>query len=293
MEELPAFSFENDRNIKNYKNLFNNKSAFVEKNAQNYLRYIKRFIKPKEKNTFNTPYIYYQEKNNNTNYNSNYNELLSNQKNMEPPTCDDLIGGNENKKNISLDINKYMNGFKMNENRKINLKKNYFNNISKKIDFYNEIIDDENEREEKQKKLLLPSLSANEIFSIGNNEISDPSSYYKKYDEEYYRYRLEQKKYLDYNYKNMMNVEYQKHKKEPNINPYNPKYNYIGENKSNLAHNPIINPINHYGYNKYLRKDLGIRDNDKLKNLLNNYLNSPRLKKVNITKDNKLSFLSK
>ena len=62
-------------------------------------------------------------------------------------------------------------------------------------------------------KTLIPSLSSNLIFSIGNNEISNPSSYYKKYDEEYYRYRLEQKKYLDYNYNYMMNNEYLKHKK--------------------------------------------------------------------------------
>ena len=48
----------------------------------------------------------------------------------------------------------------------------------------------------------------------------------------------------------MMNSKYKKHKKEPNVNPYNPKNIIIWDYKSNLYHNPILNPINHYGYNK-------------------------------------------
>ena len=112
------------------------------------------------------------------------------------------------------------------------------------------------------------------IVAIGNNEISNPSSYYKKYDEEYYRYKLEQKKYLDYNYKFMMDNEYKKNKKEPNVNPYNPKNNVFLGYKSDLIHNPILNPVNHYGYNKYLRKELDKRENEKLRKFLKNYLYS-------------------
>ena len=156
------------------------------------------------------------------------------------------------KKNLSLDVNNYLNNYNF-EKKKINLKRNYFNTISKSIINNNEKME-EIGKENKDKKELIPSLSSNEIYSIGNNEITNPSSYYKKYDEDYYRYRLEQKKYLDYNYNCMINNEYQKNKKEPNVNPYNPKNNIYWLNKTNLSHNPIVNPINHYGYNKYLRK---------------------------------------
>jgi hypothetical protein len=290
-EEIPAFSFENDRNIKNYKKYISNKSAFVEKNLQDYIRYIKKFEKPKQHNTLNTPYIFYQEKNNeHKNYNNNAitknnynlyeNNVCSkfNTLNTNKECYDSLNGDNNNQSSMSyekklyLDANNYLNNIHLNKEKK-NLKKFYFNNISK-----NDLNNDNNNNNETEmknnNKILTPSLSYNEIFSIGNNEISNPSSYYKKYDEDYYRYRLEQKKYLDYNYKFMMNKDYQKHKKEPNVNPYNPKYNIFRANKSDLIHNPILNPINHYGYNKYLRKDLNNKDNDKLKQLFRNYLNS-------------------
>ena len=273
VEEIPAFSFENDRNIKKYKNYINNKYAFVEKNAQNYIRYINKFQKPKFQNEFNTPFKFYQEKNKSLNYKNNYmNTNFDNILNNNYKFSSIIRDNNKNyisnhKNNLSLDINNYDNNNYSNE-KKINLKRNYFNTLSK----YNLINDNNNEKEEKEKKTLIPSLSANEIFSIGNNEITNPSAYYKKYDEDYYRYRLEQKKYLDYNYKYMMNNEYQKNKKEPNVNPYNPKNNILWPNQSDLEHNPIVNPINHYGYNKYLRKDLNIRENEKIKKYLKNYL---------------------
>ena len=304
VEEIPAFSFENDRNIKNYKNFINNKSAIVEKNEQDYVRYIKKFEKPNHINTLNSPYIFYQEKNNNNiNYqNKNNNELLNNidsniYQNNNNNEYNMIDNNNKNKcksidtnniKKLSLDDYYYLSNLNSN-NKKINLKRNYFNTLSKNI-----VNNDDIENEDKNKKTLIPSLSSNLIFSIGNNEISNPSSYYKKYDEEYYRYRLEQKKYLDYNYKYMMNNEYLKHKKEPNVNPYNPKNNVIWSNKSNLMHNPILNPVNHYGYNKYLRKELNNRENEKFRKFLKNYLYSNKdsnidennIKKENINKDN-------
>ena len=307
VEEIPAFSFENDRNIKNYKNFINNKSAVVEKNEQDYVRYIKKFEKPKQINTLNSPYIFYQKKTNSSNNNINYqnkdNELLNNinnniykkNNNHELNTIDNNNNKNKsksidinNKKKLSLDDYYYLSNLNSN-NKKINLKWNYFNTISK-INVNNDGI----ENEEKNKKTLIPSLSSNLIFSIGNNEISNPSSYYKKYDEEYYRYRLEQKKYLDYNYNYMMNNEYLKHKKEPNVNPYNPKNNILLGNKSNLMHNPILNPVNHYGYNKYLRKELNNRENEKFRKFLRNFLYSNKdsnidennIKKEKINKDN-------
>ena len=293
VEEIPCFSFENDRNINKYKNNINNKSAFVEKNEQEYLRYIKKFERPKQ-TAINSPYLFFQEKNNkNYNYNTtnnnitkniddiynnnknniisnNYNTLINERKNVESILDNNNnknLMTNNNKKNITLDANNYLNNLNSNI-KKISLKKNHFNTLSKNI-FNNK---NNNGQDIKKPKVLIPSLSSNEIFSIKNTEITNPSSYYKKYDEDYYRYRLEQKKYLDYNYEFMMNNEYQRNKKEPNVNPYNPKNNVFWANKSDLVHNPILNPINHYGYNKYLKKELDMRENERLKKLLKNYL---------------------
>ena len=313
-EEIPAFSFENDRNIKNYKNYINNKSACVEKNVQDYIRYIKKFEKPKQHNTLNTPYIFYQEKNSNENHiyknnkipkniidinktnnnNNSNNNKFNTLNNNNKDNFDSLI--NDNNKNIIadknklyLDVNNYLNNINSNK-KKINLKKNYFNSLSKNL--LNKDNNDNNDIVLNNQKVLMPSLSSNEIFSIGNNEISNPSSYYKKYDEDYYRYRLEQKKYLDFNYKFMMNKDYQKNKKEPNVNPYNPKYNAFRSNKSDLPHNPILNPINHYGYNKYLRKELNIKENDKIKKFFKNYLYSNNSINNNInSRNNKDGFI--
>ena len=265
VEEIPAFSFENDRNIKNYKDYINNKSAFVEKNAQNYLRYIKKFKKPKIQNTLNSPYIFYKEKNNNMNYNNKEtNTKLENIYQNNNKQYSTLTKDKHNNNNLLLDTNNYFSNFY--SNKKKNIRRNYFNTASKNI------ISDNYKNDEKNKKVLMPSLSSNEIYSIGNNEITNPSSYYQKYDEDYYRYKLEQKKYLDYNYNCMMNNEYKKSKKEPNVNPYNPKNNSLWSNKSDLIHNPIVNPVNHYAYNKYLRKELNMRENEKLKKYLKDYL---------------------
>ena len=39
-------------------------------------------------------------------------------------------------------------------------------------------------------------------------------------------------------------------KKEVNINPYNPIDADFEHYKSDLAHNPILNPVNNYSFNK-------------------------------------------
>ena len=43
VEEIPTFTFENDRNINNYKGNIYNKQSKIEKNSQNYLNYMKKF----------------------------------------------------------------------------------------------------------------------------------------------------------------------------------------------------------------------------------------------------------
>jgi len=45
-------------------------------------------------------------------------------------------------------------------------------------------------------------------------------------------------------------------KQEVNINPYNPIDADFEHYKSDLRHNPILNPINNYSFNKYLEKEI-------------------------------------
>ena len=47
IEEIPTFTFENDRNINNYKGNIYNKQSKIEKNSQNYLNYMKKFERKK------------------------------------------------------------------------------------------------------------------------------------------------------------------------------------------------------------------------------------------------------
>ena len=63
------------------------------------------------------------------------------------------------KKNINIIIEKIAR-LKI---KKMNIRRNYFNTASKNI------ISDNYENDEKNKKVLMPSLSSNEIYSIGNN----------------------------------------------------------------------------------------------------------------------------
>ena len=60
------------------------------------------------------------------------------------------------------------------------------------------------------------------------------------------------------------------HKQEPNINPYNPKQEDFEHYKSDLVHNPILNPVNYYSYNKYLEKEIK-ENNKKYNNNIYNY----------------------
>ena len=94
------------------------------------------------------------------------------------------------------------------------------------------------------------------IFDNRKSEITNPELFYKRNNNDYYKYRAEQKKYLDYNYQMMINKSKSHHKQEPNINPYNPKREDFEHYKSDLAHNPILNPVNYYSYNKYLEKEI-------------------------------------
>ena len=68
----------------------------------------------------------------------------------------------------------------------------------------------------------------------------------------------------------MINKNKLNHKQEPNVNPYNPKQEDFEHYKSDLAHNPILNPVNYYTYNKYLEKE--IKENNKKYNFTVNFV---------------------
>jgi len=234
VEEIPTFTFENDRNINNYKGNIYNKQAIIEQNSKNYMNYMKKF--ERRKTPLRTPYAVFQEITKNNLNNNNYNKInLNNNNNSNNIT-------NDNKDNN----NKNVNGF-----NKGDWNENYSNNY-----LHN------NNDNFKELKLLSTSMSAKAIlFDNRKSEITNPDYYYKRNNNDYYKYRAEQKKYLDYNYQILKNKNKLHDKQEPNINPYNPKKEDFEHYKSNLAHNPILNPVNFYSYNKYLEKE--IKDNNK------------------------------
>jgi len=224
VEEIPTFTFENERNLSNYKSRIYNKNALIEENSKKYLEYIKKF--ERKKTPLSSPYSVFQEftKKNLNNYNTELN--------------------NNNTNSIN----------NINYNEKGEWNENYSNKYL------------QNNTKEKP---LFSSLSASNIIFDRKNEITNPDLFYKRNNNDYFKYRAEQKKYLDYNYQMMINKNKFHHKQEPNINPYNPKQEDFEHYKSDLVHNPILNPVNYYSYNKYLEKE--IKENNKKYNNNNIY----------------------
>ena len=207
VEEIPTFTFENDRNLNSYKGRIYSKSNLVEQHTKNYLEYMKKF-ENKRKNILSSPYLVYQEKTNNRNTEFNLNE---NNQTFQPQNSYDM-----NQKNVI-----------------INTDNNYRNNLA--------------------------NSTRTLRYSGKSGEITNPEYYYQRNNRDYFKYRMEQKKYLDYNYEIMKN-KFNKKKREPDINPFNPIINQAFENgKTDLLHNPILNPINNYSYNKYLEKEVNGR----------------------------------
>ena len=207
VEEIPTFTFENDRNLNSYKGRIYSKSNLVEQHTKNHLEYMKKF-ENKRKNILSSPYLVYQEKTNNRNTEFNLNE---NNQIFQPQNSYDM-----NQKNV---IN--------------NTDNNYRNNLA--------------------------NSTRTLRYSGKSGEITNPEYYYQRNNRDYFKYRMEQKKYLDYNYEIMKN-KFNKKKREPDINPFNPIINQAFENgKTDLLHNPILNPINNYSYNKYLEKEVNGR----------------------------------
>ena len=242
IEEIPTFTFENDRNLDNYKERIYDKEALIEMNAKNYLSYIQKY--ERKKANLSSPYSVYQKikQNNYKNYNVN------NEENYENKYINNInIKNTEEKNKINNMINDRY--FKLNEPSSLNIKKPLPNSLSTKTINY------ENRR----------------------SEITNPELYYKRNNEDYYKYRTEMKQYLDYNYRILSNKDRLNKKQEVNINPYNPLDADFEHYKSDLPHNPILNPVNNYSFNKYLEKE--IKD-------IKKYENNPDSNYNNINKKN-------
>ena len=248
VEEIPTFSFENDRNINSYKGNILNKQSKIEQNSKNYINYMKQF--ERRKTPLQTPYSVFQEiKNKNLKYN-NYNNIKLNHS----------INKNNNNINVNNDnINNINDNNIINNSMNVKGNDNYSNNR-----LHNNRL--------KGLNLLSNSISAKSLlFDNRKSEITNPDYFYRRNNDDYYKYRAEQKKYLDYNYQILKNKNKLYDKQEPNINPYNPRQEDFEHYKSNLPHNPILNPLNYYSYNKYLEKE--IRD-IKNNNINNEYQNN-------------------
>jgi len=233
VEEIPTFTFENDRNLNSYKGRIYNKSNIIEQNSKNYLEYMKRF-ENKRNNILRSPFLVYQEKTkgNNINYRMNHG----------------------NNRSVDLNSNLYLN-----ENNETFQQPNIYNG--------NQINDTSNgqnnynygmQRIDSNDNIL--SNSTNSLgYSGKSGEITNPNYFYQRNNKDYYKYKMEQKRYLDYNFELMKN-KLSKKKREPDVNPYNPINDKVFENgKTDLLHNPILNPINNYSYNKYLDKEVNGR----------------------------------
>ena len=134
-------------------------------------------------------------------------------------------------------------------------------NSKKKIN-YSRSVDNINNNNY-QKKFVFPPIK---------HEITNPDLYFKKANGDFYKYRAESKKYLDYNQKILENQNKYNKTDNINVNPFNNSSSYSSLGRSNLVYNTILNPIPNFSYNKYFEKKiLGMN------NVNNNNNNYPRI----------------
>ena len=207
----------------------------------------------RRKTPLSTPYAVYKEITQN-NMSNSYNF------NNDNTNINNFINNNNNNNNNYNNIN----------NNKVEWNENYSNNS-----LHNNNI--------RELKPLSTSISAKALlFDNRKSEITNPDLFYKRNNNDYYKYRAEQKKYLDYNYQILMNKNKLHNKQEPNINPYNPKFEDFEHYKSDLPHNPILNPVNYYSYNKYLEKEIKNTNNN---NNSIRYDNNNSINNINIKRN--------
>ena len=221
IEEIPTFCYENDLNVNSYKQQINKNNQYIENNYSNYINYMKKFENNDRKTPLISPYSLYIKKikdvkkySDNTSLTSRDNENENEYENKNNNNYNYNYIRNNN--NMSFDINNFRNNNSMNNNGK---------NIS-------------------------ISRSLKNINYFGRkNEISNPELFYKRADLNFYRYREEQRKFGDYNYSIVLKKNKSRFiKKEPDINPFNPKIDLFRVGKSSLPHNTILKPEDFCGY---------------------------------------------
>ena len=242
IEEIPTFSFENDLNLKSFKSIMNKRKEILEKNLENFRRYMKNHENKPKKNALINPYSLYIKKINDVN---NY------EKNILPKIRQREISMKRLKLNKIEKQNNIINKINLSSfsttNKNSNFDLNYYieevekNRREKEI---NKEIEKEKENNDEQNINVFNSVNImknkKKYFPL-NNEISNPEVFYKKGNIEFYKYRNEQKKLDDYNYKIILNHNKNKFiKKEPDINPFNQKINSFKVSDSSLRHNIIL-----------------------------------------------------
>jgi hypothetical protein len=118
-------------------------------------------------------------------------------------------------------------------------------NSKKKIN-YSRSVDNINNNNY-QKKFVFPPIK---------HEITNPDLYFKKANGDFYKYRAESKKYLDYNQKILENQNKYNKTDNINVNPFNNSSSSSSLGKSNLVYNTILNPCPNFSYNKYFEKQI-------------------------------------
>ena len=168
----------------------------------------------------------YENQNNNNNYKNLNSFSTSNKNNSKKFDLDQYLEEIARNKEKEIEKNK---DCEINEFREKEIENNREKNIN-----YSKSVND--------KKRYFPK----------NNEISNPELFFKKANRDFLKYRKEQKKFDDYNYRIIM-IHHRNRfvKKEPDINPYNPKLNCFKVGNSSLVQNVILRPDDCYGNFRY------------------------------------------
>ena len=162
----------------------------------------------------------------------------------------DIIDLNENQieKNQQDYIN-FMNKKQFenyNYNNNLQNQNTFFPKINSKKMYYSRSVDNINNNNY-QKKFVFPPIK---------HEITNPDLYFKKANGDFYKYRAESKKYLDYNQKILENQNKYNKTDNINVNPFNNSSSSASLGRSNLVYNTILNPIPNFSYNKYFEKEI-------------------------------------
>ena len=258
-EEIPTFSYENDLNVKSFRSFMIKRNEILRKNYENFVSYLKQHGGEKKKTQLISPYSLYIKK---------INDAKKYESQILPKLKQREIA------NLKLNNNRYENQNNNNNYKNLNSFSTSNKNNSKKFDldqYLEEIARNKEKEIEKNKDCEINEFREKEIennrekninysksvndkkrYFPKNNEISNPELFFKKANRDFLKYRKEQKKFDDYNYRIIM-IHHRNRfvKKEPDINPYNPKLNCFKVGNSSLVQNVILRPDDCYGNFRY------------------------------------------